>query len=257
MALSHAGDGRSLLSAADGSPLASFGTATTGDVRWLTGVTVAPGADPNVVATALLAELPGHRAETEDDALVTALVARGGRVQRRAHDYVRDLTVGIPDDWAEPALPAGWRLAPASDAAGLAGPHAAAYPVGHPDHNPDLDHARELDGMITGKILGPLVPEASWQAERVGVPRGAAVVVNRPAFGEMSARLWLIELFLHPDDTGLGIGTALLRRSLAGAAAAGHQLMGLVVSDGNPARELYEKVGFTLVMSGTSVDLPG
>jgi GNAT superfamily N-acetyltransferase len=83
------------------------------------------------------------------------------------------------------------------------------------------------------------------------------LVVERPAFGPITARLWVVDIFVHPDLHGQGLGKALLQRSLHHAGLSGHPLMGLVVTDGNPAQRLYESVGFTHVATGTNVDLPG
>lgn len=239
------------------SDLVSYRIGEMGGVRWALGTTVQPGKSTADAAGELFAALPGVRVETGDDALVDALVALGGRVQRRAHDYEYDLR-RVPAAYADPALPGDVLLAPVdvSDAETLAPVHAAAVPPGHPDHKGDLDHVADLTKMLRGEMLGPLCAEASWHVRAGGAPLGAVVVVQRPAFGDMSARLWVIELFVSPRRHGQGLGKALLQRSLHGAAQAGHALMGLVVTDGNPARRLYESVGFTLVASGTNVDLP-
>ena len=63
-------------------------------------------------------------------------------------------------------------------------------------------------------------------------------------------------MFVHPRHQGRGLGRVLLQRAAAGARAAGYPTLGLVVSDGNPARAAYEAVGFAHLRSGTNVDLP-
>ena len=99
--------------------------------------------------------------------------------------------------------------------------------------------------------MGPLVRPASWQATHGGNAAGAVIVTDRAGRGA-----WVLDLFVHPDHQGRGLGRVLLQRAVAGTKDAGHATLGLVVSDGNPARELYERLGFRHVRSGTNVDIP-
>jgi GNAT superfamily N-acetyltransferase len=239
------------LRAADGTVVATFTRDDAGGVRWAILTPVRPAAE---VATAAVDTLAGHRVVTADDDLVAALVARGGTVQRRGHDYAYDLA-RVPDGWAETPAPQGFRLTRDLDPAGLAEAHDKANPPGHPDHEPGLDHVRDLAAMVAGEVLGPLVPEASWQVGDDEGPQGAILVVERPSADD-PGRTWVVDVFVHPRHQGKGLGTVLLKRALAGAKQAGYATMGLVVSDGNPARRAYDSVGFALVRSGTNIDLP-
>jgi GNAT superfamily N-acetyltransferase len=239
------------LRTADGTVVATFTRDDAGGVRWAILTPVRPAAEVAAVAATSLA---GHRVVTEDDAIVAALVARGGTVQRRGHDYVYDFATVLPE-WAETPAPQGFRLTRNLDPAGLAEAHEQANPPGHPDHEPGLDHVRDLEAMVAGEVIGPLVPEASWQVSDGEGPQGAILVVERPDRDE-PGRTWVVDVFVHPRHQGKGLGTVLLKRSLAGARSAGYATMGLVVSDGNPARRAYDAVGFTHVRSGTNVDLP-
>jgi GNAT superfamily N-acetyltransferase len=240
------------LNDAAGVPVATVARDDAGGVRWAIVTLLAPAA---VAAPVVVANLGGHRVVTGDDGLVAALVAAGGRVQRRAHDYEYDLAT-VPASYAESPVPQGFRLSRNLDPAGLAEAHDLANPPGHPDHDPALDHVEDLRSMLVGRILGPLVPEASWQVCDGAGPCGAILVVDRPAGSDGVRRAWVVDVFVHPKHQGCGLGGALLRRAVAGAAAAGHARLGLAVSDGNPARAAYENAGFRLVSSGTNVDLP-
>ncbi len=235
---------------ADGRVVATFVRDETGGTQWAILTSLRPAVE---VAPAVLAQFAGHRVVTEDDDLVPLLVAGGGRVQRRAHDYAYDLA-DVPPEWAETPAPQGFRVTRDFDAARLSDAHDAAYPLGHPDHEPGLDHVDDLRSMIGGQVIGPLVREASWQADDETGPCGAILVVDRPPADER--RTWVVDVFVHPRHHGRGLGAVLLRRSLAGARAAGYRTMGLVVSDGNPARYAYDAVGFRNVRSGTNLDLP-
>ncbi|HEV2891644.1 MAG TPA: GNAT family N-acetyltransferase [Frankiaceae bacterium] len=209
-------------------------------------------APPGEVARVLLEEARGVRVVTEDDALVEALVAGGGRVQRRGHDY-EYAVADAPAEWARTPAPQGFRLSNDLDPHGLAASHERANPPGHPDHEGGLDHVEDLRSMIAGEVLGPYVPEASWQVEDAEGPCGAVIVVDRPG---AARRGWVVEVFVDPRHQGRGLGRVLLQRAVAGTRAAGLPVLGLVVSDGNPARHAYDALGFRLVRSGTNVDIP-
>jgi GNAT superfamily N-acetyltransferase len=237
---------------ASGEVVGTFFRDDAGGVRW---VIVTPARPAAEVAPVLLERFGGHRIVTGDDDLVALLVAGGGTVQRRAHDYAYDLAT-VPDEWAETPAPQGFWLTRDLDPAGLAPAKDVANPPGHPDHEPGMDHADDLRSMIAGEVIGPLVPEASWQvSDGGGRPVGAILVVERTD-ARRPGLTWVVEVFVDPRHQGKGLGGVLLRRALAGAKQAGYTTTGLVVSDGNPARHAYDAVGFTHVRSGTNVDLP-
>lgn len=231
-----------------GTPLAEILLDEVVGKRWA--IVQAMHAPAAAVAPALLATYAGHRAVTDDDDLAALLVAGGGTVARQAHDYTYDLA-GVPPGWADTVAPQGFALSPVTGSAALAEAHAAAVPPGHPDHDPDLDHADDLRAMLAGEIFGPNVSAATWQ---VGDDHGAcgAIIVSERGPGGT----WVLDVFVDPRHHGKGLGRALLRRSLAGAAQAGYATMGLVVTEGNPARRLYDSTGFLHTGSGSSVDLP-
>jgi GNAT superfamily N-acetyltransferase len=233
-----------------GTVLADVAVATVGEHRWTILTSRRAAAE---VAPAALAQLSGHRVVTEDDDLVALLVAGGGRVQRRGHDYRYDLSA-VPASYAEAVAPQGFSLSPGLDPAALVAAHALAYPPGHPDHEADKDHLDDLRSMVAGKIMGANVPTATWQVSGAEGPCGAVIVSERPPAED--GLTWVLDVFVHPRHAGRGIGGALLRRAVAGAASAGFRTLGLVVSDGNPARAAYEAVGFRLVSSATNVELP-
>jgi ribosomal protein S18 acetylase RimI-like enzyme len=197
----------------------------------------------------VLRELAGWYLSTDDPDFERALVARGATLARHAHVYGFDLAAaggGIDPAWGDPSLPRGLRVAgvtrPASE---LAAVELVAFPPGHPDHEfTDAAQARELmQRLVDGEVVGPLFPDASSVVvddDRVV----AFLLVNRmpgaPPFGGP----WLSDVARDPDPTYRGLGTVLVRRALAVLAAADETTLGLVVSEGNPARGLYESIGF-------------
>jgi ribosomal protein S18 acetylase RimI-like enzyme len=73
-----------------------------------------------------------------------------------------------------------------------------------------------------------------------GAPAGR-VIINR---GE--SELTLVDISLMPEQRGLGIGTQLLTELLNEAAAASKPVR-LHVLQSNPAKKLYERLGFEVV----------
>jgi GNAT superfamily N-acetyltransferase len=240
----------------DGGVVVHYAPATTGSVRWALDAELAPGTTPGEAADALVRELPGHRVSTTDDRLVEALVARRGTIQRRAHDYGYDTATADPA-WLDLKPPAGYAVEPMTDPGLLQPVCDRAYPAGHVDFESHRSFPDGLRQIATGTVVGPLLTGACLQVRTGTALVGAIVVTDRPPFGARQRRVaWVTELFVDPAHAGRGLGTLLLRRALAATAAAGLDRAGLVVTDRNPARRRYEQVGFTLVASGTNVDLP-
>lgn len=67
---------------------------------------------------------------------------------------------------------------------------------------------------------------------------------------------WIATVFRQTGSRYAGLGSVLLRRVLAGAAARGLAEIALAVSDANPARGLYEKLGFQLTRTSLTVLVP-
>jgi GNAT superfamily N-acetyltransferase len=202
------------------------------------------------------AELKGWIVAGEP-ALGRALIDAGARVRRHAHVMSRDLVRDpAPSDWLEPVRPAGVRLTgvdrPALD---LAPACRAAYPPEHPDYpgiptpeRPEL----ELEEMIAGRLMGPLLPASGLAIAPDGSVAGA-ILVHRTAGEPPYGGPWIGQFFRHPDARGLG--APLLRRALAIATRDGLPALGLAVTHGNPASALYAALGFEDVRETISVQV--
>ena len=84
-------------------------------------------------------------------------------------------------------------------------------------------------------------PESAWLiVERDGA------AVGRLYLGETDAGLLLLDISLLPEERGAGLGGAMIRDVIAYAGAAGRTLS-LHVERHNPARRLYERLGFVPV----------
>ena len=90
--------------------------------------------------------------------------------------------------------------------------------------------------------------DASYRAQYDPVSFDVVEVDGEPVGRLYVARLEdeirIVDVALLPEHRGRGIGTALLRGLLGEAAAAGKRLS-IHVDKHNPARRLYERLGFT------------
>ena len=107
------------------------------------------------------------------------------------------------------------------------------------------DHvARYVDGWGRPGDMG-------FIAEEHGQPVGAAWIRvftrERPGYGFLDTTNPELSIAVVPARRGSGIGLALLTATLAAARHAGHPAVGLSVEADNPAKRLYERVGFKTV----------
>jgi GNAT superfamily N-acetyltransferase len=177
--------------------------------------------------------------------LARALLAAGAALRRHARLMTHDLRA-VPAD-VDPRV-----VALTATADELVPAHQAAYRPGHPDYALSRDTSA-IGKLLRGELVGPLLG-ASRMAVVDGRIVGAAILNDFPG-GPPAAGPWLSELFRDPAAPG--IGRQLLRGALAAAAADGLPALGLVVSGGNPAGELYLEEGFRTVREDMSVTLPG
>ncbi|QRK04968.1 GNAT family N-acetyltransferase [Archangium violaceum] len=215
-----------------------------------------PQVDATHCADVLLPALRGWALSTDDEALALALIARGARVVRHAHSYSRDLRAD-PASWSTPEAPGGCQLSAVERSAeALASPLLAAYPPGHPDHSGwTPEEARhEVARILAGEVLGPLLPCSGLALEGDTVI-GACLVTLREGSPPHGGP-WVIEVYRNPAPRYAGVGAALLRRALWLSTRAELPALSLVVSDGNPARRVYEHLGFQHVGSSRTLELP-
>nr|WP_237535987.1 GNAT family N-acetyltransferase [Streptomyces sp. SID3343] len=85
-----------------------------------------------------------------------------------------------------------------------------------------------------------------------GRPVAAALVNDAELYGP-----WIGEIFRDPDPRYAGLGGRLLRHALGRAAKDGVEAVGLAVTEGNPARAVYERLGFRQTGSLMNIVLPG
>jgi GNAT superfamily N-acetyltransferase len=194
------------------------------------------------IADAVERDLCGHIIGAPRE-LGELLVARGAVARRRSTLMECDPAAARPPD---PAPPAGVTIEPAAGRTpdDVLDAYIDAYPPAHPDHHAGLDRdgQREmLRALMAGEVIGPLLG-CSRVARTAGGYVGAALVFD-PAGEPPLGVPWVGELFRHPDAPR-GVGAALLAAMLDQARDDGLAVVGLRVSDGNPARALYDRLGF-------------
>jgi GNAT superfamily N-acetyltransferase len=206
----------------------------------------APGVSPARAARAVLDQLAGWRIFA-DEALGRALIAAGGEVRRHVHVMSHDLTVR--PQWHDPP---GHRLTDVDrPAADLVDAYRAAFAAGHVDHRAEAPERSlaVLESHLSGRDFGPLLRGSGLAIASDGTVAGAILLGTLPGEPPLSGP-WVIELFRHPDHRG--VGRALCERALALAEA---QSLGLMVTEGNRARGLYEELGFRLVRTALVVQV--
>ncbi|MFF7212752.1 GNAT family N-acetyltransferase [Streptomyces sp. NPDC008238] len=183
------------------------------------------------------------------------LVRHGARVLRHAHGMARDLVADPPPrEWGTSPLPDGLRTAPCDRGARELFPAwRAAFGPGHPDHVQGGDEAAldsQLAPLLAGAVLGPVLPCSTLAVDEADQVVAGVVVTDRDGLP------WVTTVFRQPDSRYAGLGSRLLRRVLADAAAGGLPRIGLAVSDANPARRLYERLGFAVTDTSLTVLVP-
>jgi GNAT superfamily N-acetyltransferase len=183
---------------------------------------------------------------THDATVGAHLLASGGRLRRLAHDMVVTLEVSrIP----APHIVEGVSVeALESDPKAIAVAASAATPPDHADHEIWLgvDRTRYWKQLLAGEgSCGAVMPEPSRVLRS---PDGAIVGVVVVAAMRVSewwpGGPWIPEIFVVPDFQGRGLGGLLLAHAMGACVDAGHQRLGLTVTQGNPAQHLYERFGF-------------
>jgi GNAT superfamily N-acetyltransferase len=181
--------------------------------------------------------------------LARELLARGARLVRHAHEMRCDLASRPPAP-ADP--PEGFRFVPCDrPPRDVLGAWLAAYPPGHPDHRPRDEVSGledELAPLLEGRVLGAVLPCSILAVRDDDDEVVAGVVIT-----DRDGAPWVTEVFRHPDRSPRGLGARLLSAAQARAEAGGVTALGLAVTEGNPARRVYERLGFTVTFTAMTV----
>lgn len=197
-------------------------------------------------------DLAGARLETPHEGLLTALLADGLTPGRASTTLTHDLA-----DLPEPApLPNGWTWrAPGWDD-DLAEALTAAYGPQHPDGGWQRYHTAAVRGMLE---RNDPVPALAAATARVAGPDGRSaghVLTAGPVPWTDQPCGWVLNLGVHPNAQGRGLGRALLDRALHGTRETGLPSLDLSIVDGGPARRMYDAAGFRVLERVLTVQLP-
>ncbi|MGW0064211.1 GNAT family N-acetyltransferase [Streptosporangium sandarakinum] len=230
---------RRTLTGADGAPVIGYVEDVRDGRPWARNIEeLGPGA-----VDAVMSRLPGWAVSAPVE-FAGRLVSRGARTLRHVHRMRCDLSDVRP---AADAAPDGLRFTPWDrEPAEVFPAWFAAYPPGHPDHRSrkmTLDD--ELAPLMRGEVMGPLLP-CGVLAVRDDAG-GEDEVVGGVLVADSNDGPWVTEVFRHPDRSPRGLGSLMLSATLSRAAADGLAEIGLAVTEGNPARRVYETLGFRLV----------
>jgi ribosomal protein S18 acetylase RimI-like enzyme len=106
-------------------------------------------------------------------------------------------------------------------------------------------------------MFGPQPRFCALVAEAGGEVVGMATLVERYYPAWVGSSFVLDDIFVKPEHRGAGIGKALLAHAAAEALRRGAVFIELMVRTQNPARHLYEQVGFEPVAGATTYVLAG
>ncbi len=189
---------------------------------------------------------------TADPAEVDRRVSQGYSIVRKRHLLVVDidrtrLSIGAPPD--------GVAIGPLpEDPTALIEMHGLSYPPEHPDHVPaetDPGVARAFFAdLFEGRDVGPWMPAASFAARRSDRIVGSVIVnwfdapVDEPVGSGSYSGPWVSDLQVHLYERRHGLGRLLLLTAMDAVATDGHPRIGLAVTEGIPAEQLYRGLGF-------------
>ena len=196
--------------------------------------------DPDQEADAVLAALePGSPAYVTDARVRDELLARDAREVRHLFTMRHQLhELGAPPD--VPGV--SFRPWEDGDAPHLAEAFLGAYGAGHPDQRePDTEKAGEYLLHTAEDPDNPCM-SGTLVAVHEGAPVAAALVLRSDHVPGWCGP-WLMNTFRSPRAPK-GLGAAMLTRSLHEVRDAGGPHMGLAVTAANPARRVYQRLGF-------------
>jgi len=240
----------------DGTTLATYVLGETPDGRPWADLLEPHTPDLALVAQELLLSRPGWLVSA-GEVVGTLLLDAGAQRIRHAHAYTLDLTSALPPALTAAAPPPGSMVRqfgsdPILLADALAPALSSAYRPGHPDYGRDVN---DLVRLLAGRGLGAVLPVSRIAFDTDGTALGACLVTSREGSPPHGGP-WVADLFRSRGPEWAGLGATLLAYSVRAAAVAGLPGIGLVVSEGNPARRVYERLGFTSVASSLTVQLP-
>ena len=220
-----------------------------------------PEGDLDAVVDAVFADLAGWSLTTTYDNLADALVGRGATAVRHFSLMSVDLASGGPAGAAtDESIPKflGVRPLRADDPVPVEVVPLvrSAYPLGHPDEEKgsDDDIVHDIERAQSGGRMGQLMDQSAFFFD--GEHLAAMLLVNRVPGDPPLGGPWLTDICRAPDARYAGLGRLMLLRLMRLLQKEGEPALSLAVTEGNPARMLYESLGFTVVATTRKVRVP-
>jgi ribosomal protein S18 acetylase RimI-like enzyme len=212
---------------------------------------VAPGRNVDEAARTVLARNPGWLIATEDSAFAENLRAVGAEQIR--HAFVMSAETSVHRDAAVvETVPRA-----SIDAREFLAGWLAAYPAGHPDHEEGTDE--DILARCWDWYDEPVWREREHRSSGLVVRDGqviAGIIVSiRPQPAPFGGP-WVHDIWRVPGASEPGTGSALIAQAMRLLDVDGQPVLGLTVSDGNPARRVYERLGFQPVLESWTLRLP-
>jgi hypothetical protein len=213
--------------------------------------TVAPGRTVIEAVASAMSQLPGWKLATEDPELAEAMIAAGA-VQTR-HAYVMSADPSMHRD--APVV----EIVPRSsiDVREFLPGWLASLPPGHPDHE-DGTHEEIIERCWDW------YDEPQWLA-REHRSSGLVVSDGRVVAGIIISLRpqpvpyggpWVHDVWRVPGESVPGTGAALIAQAMRLLDEDGLTTLGLAVSAGNPARRVYDRLGFIQQLEAWTFRIP-
>ena len=200
--------------------------------------------------------LPGWVVASSDRAFVTGLTAHGAQLTR--HRYVMSAQTSPHAD-APLDVPPNVHLVPLSQTTpmDLLPSWQAAYPVGHVDH--ESGTVEEILATCWDHVDDP-----AWRATEhrstaialIGDTIVGGIIIDIRSEPVPFGGPWLSDIWRRPGPTQRGLGAWLISRAMRLLHEDGYPTLGLSVTHGNPARNLYARLGFAEALESWTLRIP-
>jgi len=200
---------------------------------------------------------PAELIATPNEEFANALLNRGCTLQRHAFGMTLNLLANQRKQTNGPQHTYASQFIENFSAHELFDSWHCAYPPGHPDFLPGTKEnliSENIQPLLDRSLLGPN-HKCSQALTNDGDVIAAIIVSLREGEAPFGGP-WVSELWCDPRFQHQGIGRTLLTTAITSLTEDGYTSLGLAVSYGNPAKKLYESLGFTVVSESWTIKLP-
>lgn len=200
---------------------------------------------------------PAELISTPHGEFATALLSHGCTLKRHAYAMSLDLTTTPQQVEAHQPLDLSTVFIENLSAEELFDSWYAAYPSTHPDFlagSRDRLIVENLQPLLDRSLLG--ANHRSSRAVLLNESVIAGIIISLREGKAPYGGPWVSEIWCTPQHQHRGIGRSLLWMAIAELSEDGFTSLGLAVSHGNPAKKLYESLGFVEMSESWTIVLP-